>query len=370
MQNKTKNNLIFSEKVIVLSREKRNFVAMNTLYQHIEHLLLNHDCVVVPHFGGFMAQDQVARYVESEALFFPPVRLVRFNPDLTLGDDLLLRHVCRFYDYSESEGKRAIQSMVHQLRGQLLAEGQVDFGSLGIFSQDEDGEIQFSACQAGATTPSLYGLDAFSIPRLAEQKRPITKVRHSMHPHESDQHQFVTLRVSRRAIRNTLATAAVLLAAVLLAVPVDLVRRHHLQNASLFPSETFAIHGKNSDPNVVERKSIVASQVSDTKNEVSPVPPIEKVVSADSVPTPSESEASAVENNFAIVFASNVSLKNAERYAAELTEKGIGRAHVITSGKNVRVVADGIATETEAYNQVRELKAMGNEFADVWVLRL
>ena len=55
---------------------------------------------------------------------------------------------------------------------------------------------------------------------------------------------------------------------------------------------------------------------------------------------------------------------------AELAGKGIGGAKVMDNGRVVRVVVDGITTETEAYNQVRELHAMGSEFADVWVLKL
>lgn len=336
---------------------------MNTLYQHIEHLLLNHDCVVVPHFGGFVAQTSSARYVETEALFFPPVRLVRFNPDLTIGDDLLLRHICRFYSYGESEGKRAIQTMVHQLRGQLLADGQVDFGSLGIFSQDEDGDIQFSACQAGATTPSLYGLDAFMMPRLAERKPARAKARRRTLTHESEERQFVTLRISRRAIRNTLSAAAVLLALVLFIVPLDFARRHQLQTASLFPTEQTLTASKPAQANVA------VAQPADE----SPAAPTVENIASDNREAAASATAQAVpaaENRYAVVFASNVSLKNAERYAAELAEKGIGGAHVMTSGKTVRVVVDGIATETEAYNQVRELHAMGSEFADVWVLKL
>ena len=322
---------------------------------------MSHDCVVVPHFGGFVAHNAEARYVESEALFFPPVRLVRFNADLTIGDDLLLNHVCRYYNYEESEGKRAIQTMVHQLRGQLLAEGQVDFGSLGIFSQDEDGDIQFSACQAGATTPALYGLDAFSMPRLSERRFSASKHRRQTLTHESHRRDFITLHISRRALRNTLVAAAVVLVAVLFAVPFDLVRRHHLQTASLFPAETIAI---TSDKGTQAKTGTIEASAAEATSQGEAAP------ATDAAPTtPAAPQTAAAANNFAVVFASNVSLKNAESYAAELTEKGI-EAHVLNSGKNIRVVVDGIATETEAYNQVREFRAMDPRFADIWVLKL
>ena len=55
---------------------------MIELSQHIETLLLENDCVIVPRLGGFVAHYQPATYVEEEQLFLPPVRIVGFNPQL------------------------------------------------------------------------------------------------------------------------------------------------------------------------------------------------------------------------------------------------------------------------------------------------
>ena len=57
---------------------------MKELSLHIERLLLQHDCVVVPHFGAFVARDTVATHSDQEEIFFPPSRLVRFNPEISV----------------------------------------------------------------------------------------------------------------------------------------------------------------------------------------------------------------------------------------------------------------------------------------------
>ena len=51
---------------------------MIELAQHIEALLLENDCVIVPGFGGFVAHYAPATHVKEENLFLPPtpVRLV------------------------------------------------------------------------------------------------------------------------------------------------------------------------------------------------------------------------------------------------------------------------------------------------------
>jgi cell division septation protein DedD len=342
---------------------------MNPLYQHIEHLLLRHDCVIVPHFGGFVAQDAAARYVETEQLFFPPVRLIRFNSDLTIGDGLLLNHICKFYGYDESDGKRAIQTMVHQLRGQLLSDGIVDFGSLGIFSQNDDGDIEFSACQAGATTPMLYGLDAFSIPRLSERSLSHKAKRRAL-PRSIDDKPIWTINISRRTIRRALTTAAVILAVALFAVPIDMLRRHRIQTASVFPTTTMSVEAKDARQEVQAPADAASTKTNSSEAPVAPaLKQAESTSTSDAAPSTVETTKKSGPS-YAIVFASNISKNNAERYVAELAGKGIGGAKVMDNGRVVRVVVDGITTETEAYNQVRELHAMGSEFADVWVLKL
>ena len=49
---------------------------MIELERHIEILLLRHDCVILPGFGGFMTHHVEARYDEAERLFLPPLRTI------------------------------------------------------------------------------------------------------------------------------------------------------------------------------------------------------------------------------------------------------------------------------------------------------
>ncbi|HEY9550751.1 MAG TPA: SPOR domain-containing protein, partial [Prevotella sp.] len=62
---------------------------MLEIERHIEILLLNNDCVIIPGFGGFMAHHVEARFDEGDDVFLPPSRTVGFNPQLKLNDSLL-----------------------------------------------------------------------------------------------------------------------------------------------------------------------------------------------------------------------------------------------------------------------------------------
>lgn len=52
---------------------------MIELAQHIEALLLENDCVIVPNFGGFVAHYAPATYVKEENLFFTSYPYHRFQ---------------------------------------------------------------------------------------------------------------------------------------------------------------------------------------------------------------------------------------------------------------------------------------------------
>ena len=85
---------------------------MKELSRHIEQLLLEHNCVIVPQLGGFVTQYVPARYVEAEKLFLPPARTVAFNPHLTLNDGLLVQSYMRVHSTTYQQTVRLIDRAV------------------------------------------------------------------------------------------------------------------------------------------------------------------------------------------------------------------------------------------------------------------
>ena len=81
---------------------------MIQLQRHIEILLLSHDCVIIPGFGGFIAHHVDARYDADDRLWLPPYRTLGFNPQLTLNDSLLVQSYVEAYDMSYPDALRQI----------------------------------------------------------------------------------------------------------------------------------------------------------------------------------------------------------------------------------------------------------------------
>ena len=92
---------------------------MIELARHIEILLLENDCVIIPDFGGFIAHYQPARYIKEENLYLPPVRTIGFNPQLTINDGLLAQSYMQAHHTDFPDATRMIEEEVAGLKEQL-----------------------------------------------------------------------------------------------------------------------------------------------------------------------------------------------------------------------------------------------------------
>ena len=97
-----------------------NFASVIKLDRHIEILLLENDCVIVPGLGGFVAHHVSARYDEQDGLFLPPYRTLGFNAQLRMNDSLLVQSYVDAYELSYPEALAQIEKVI----------GKKDFNNL------------------------------------------------------------------------------------------------------------------------------------------------------------------------------------------------------------------------------------------------
>ncbi|MEE0360760.1 MAG: SPOR domain-containing protein, partial [Prevotella sp.] len=135
--------------------------------RHIEILLLDYECVIVPGLGGFMTHHVEARYDEADNTFLPPLRTLGFNPKLKLNDSLLAQSYVEAYDISYPEAVNRIEEEVNELKQHIQNEGSYELTDIGVISLNEDGNYEFEPCEAGVLTPWLYGLCSFEMKMTA-----------------------------------------------------------------------------------------------------------------------------------------------------------------------------------------------------------
>lgn len=143
---------------------------MNELAIHIEYLLLSHNCVIVPTLGAFHTMLTPARWIARESLFLPPVRNVHFDSSITDDPDaVFLQSLSEIYDLTPEQALKHCEEMVAEFHKMLVSEGTIDFGSIGVFTLEDDAEITMASCECGVLTPYYYGLDALHMQKLADE---------------------------------------------------------------------------------------------------------------------------------------------------------------------------------------------------------
>lgn len=140
---------------------------MNRLVSHIEFLLHQHSCVIVPNLGGF-----VVNYIDARkdglATYLPPSCELVFNRDLKYNDGLLAESYMRVYDVSFDKAMWNIEQDANELLKKLREDGRVELSSLGAFEQTENGGFRY--VYGDFVLPSLFGLSKCNLRPLIQIK--------------------------------------------------------------------------------------------------------------------------------------------------------------------------------------------------------
>ena len=333
---------------------------MIALERHIEILLLENECVIVPDFGGFMTHRIPARYDENDRMFVPPVRTLGFNPQLNINDSVLAQSYVEAYDISYPEALRRIESEVSELKQHLQNEGSYELNDIGTLALNEDGNYVFTPCEAGILSPDLYGLSGFNFKRLKDVEatvKPIlpeadhTATEIALEPSlleftdssEENSEQNDTIAIKMSWIRNAVAVAAAILAFFLMATPVT---NSDLGNQAI----------SNLQGNILYK--LIPQDTSDVP---AAKPVVEDTIKTVKVqPTPSYT--------YYIILASQVKKSNAESFVATLLKEGYEDAKVMVDCNTVRVSCGSFATEAEAYEQLKTIKS-NPKLREAWVFK-
>ncbi|HOM90619.1 MAG TPA: SPOR domain-containing protein, partial [Bacteroidia bacterium] len=103
---------------------------------YIFELLHQHDCVIVPQFGGFVARYKNATIHPVQHLFSPPSKIVAFNSDLTTNDGLLANYISQKLLLSYSDSCKLINDFVTLCKAQLEANQRIQIEKIGVLFFD------------------------------------------------------------------------------------------------------------------------------------------------------------------------------------------------------------------------------------------
>ena len=131
------------------------------LDQYIAELLEEHDCVIVPEFGGFVANYAPAKINAVNNRFDPPHRNISFNKFLVHNDGLLAAYVARKENEAYEAALHDIRNYSLYLRSELRTQKRVSIEKVGIVFMQADGTFRFEQVKNPDFFREGFGLDSF-----------------------------------------------------------------------------------------------------------------------------------------------------------------------------------------------------------------
>ncbi len=128
---------------------------------YIRELLFGHDCVIIPEFGAFIANYVSARKDAANNTFYPPVKKISFNVNLTHNDGLLIGKISAQNGINYTDARNLVEEFVKDTRKKLNNRERVVFMNVGVFTCNHEGNIQFEPDANSNYLLDSYGLDSF-----------------------------------------------------------------------------------------------------------------------------------------------------------------------------------------------------------------
>lgn len=380
---------------------------MKELARHIEVLLLENDCVIVPGLGGFIAHNKAAEFKDSANVFCPPVRTIGFNPQLIINDGLLAQSYMQAYDTDFPDASRKIESVVSQIKDSLYKNGQAELENIGTLYYTMAGVYGFEPYQNAFFSPSLYGLGSFSISPLSELK-PVKET--AVEPRiiietvpscEEDIKEKAKQRhIIKRMAEHAVGIAAAVILFFVLSVPVENTYLDNSSYASL-GAETMldAIRSKSMATTSLETKDIKQNNATNRRNNVNTLRPVavksvkvekaepkaskevkalpavakKEVVKTEAVKAETKGTKEVQKSNSSqnkgmfIIVASLPTMQDAEKELAKFKKQGYEEATILTSDNRYRIALYSYTDKSKAYEKINELRK-DEQFKTAWLL--
>lgn len=153
----------------------------NHIDSHISYLLHLNDCVIIPDFGGFVANYQSAKIDPVINLMHPPKKHIVFNKNLQNNDGLLVNELASCEGISFKNAQKEIDAYVTDLKDKILLHKKVVIEGVGTIIQSSDQTLLFVQDLTTNHLLSSYGMSTIQSPviiRQGVQERIEAKIKH------------------------------------------------------------------------------------------------------------------------------------------------------------------------------------------------
>ncbi|MEK6616670.1 MAG: SPOR domain-containing protein [Bacteroidota bacterium] len=345
--------------------------------KHISELLFEHDCVIVPDFGGFVCNYSSANIHSAKHQFHPPSKKISFNCNLKNNDGLLANKVSQVEKISYSDSNRLILDYVEKLNKELTASKRFDFKNIGTFYLGEESTLLFEQDETANYLSDSFGLTAFYSPAIRREpieRKMEKKLKDKIIVPSKEKKEIIPAK--RKTSRYLIASAAVLAIALLLWIPFQTGLLQHIDYSNMNPFVN--------KPTSLYQPSDITLPESDIKNEnISTVlandtlryinilidgqtPIVVQLQDDATTVVKTQNSKLKTRNYFHIIGGAFAVPKNAEKFQKKLVKLGYDAIIINKKNSSLQCVSyRSFVTREEALQALEKIRAVQS---DVWLM--
>lgn len=348
---------------------------MLRIVTHIERLLLVHDCVIVPKFGGFVLQTIPALQDAVSHTFRPLQKEIGFNMTLQHHDGLLSESYMQLYDVNYREAQLMLEEDIEELNASLQQDRQYSLGVLGSFSLGEEGQVIYHPAETDLFSITSYGLPTFQFAALAPLQAE-SKEDTLPSGRKKGKKDTLYIPISRKLLRTAVGLAGAIALFLLISTPVTDVNQA-AYTASFVPAEMVAHRAVASVVQVAEaemdgvavRKEFPVVVAADPVAVEQPAVPKQDTVKSRELTSEAVIVQEIKKSNakmYHIVIASFPSEKQADEYMAGVDNKECKHVSKVVRDGKYRIYADRFDNRQDAESYMATLRS-NPKYKDAWL---
>jgi hypothetical protein len=308
--------------------------------QYISQLLYRYQCVTVPGFGAFLTEYKSAQLDENAHSFYPPKKIISFNPFIKNNDGLLANHLAEAEKISYEIAVNTIQNEVSLWKTKIQEFGNFSVKNIGDFSLNSERNIVFVPVDQINYLKESFGLSSFISPTV---KREVLRETYKEEVEQLEEKAPIVFTTEKKRNFTFLKYAAVF-----------------LLTAGIAGTLSYKYYEKK----ITEETLIVQTNVQKKVNQKiqeatfyisNPLPSVTLTVPTEKMPYCVVAGAFRIENN-------------AEEHYQRLLKLGFTKAKRLAPNKHglFPVLYGSYASYAEAHQAMKDIRKLDNK--DAWLL--
>ena len=143
-------------------------------------LLVKHNCVIVPHFGGFVSKRVSSKIDFNKGIVIPPSKHLLFNRHLTTNDGLLLADYAERNSISYIEAEEQLNELVEGFQKDLNEGKEVVFPRIGTLKRSSEGTFTFRQDKEFNLLADAFGLKELEFVSVKAERKVIPEQKESV----------------------------------------------------------------------------------------------------------------------------------------------------------------------------------------------